>query len=240
MGNCAGFLALILLSTSLAGRYEAPRATLELHIGHDGQLRGYLIDEGGVAALDPVRIEERELTATARREDDTRSQLRGNVASDGSIHIGKNIFKRTAVERPATAPVRRAIFAAYEQLAEAVNAKDFDAFQSMRTADFATIPPDSPPRNAAFMATRARGLLAGIEPPIKTRNDILALTVRGDEAIATVRQYFSRRQPNRQGVVRRVDTVVTQRETWRRTPGGWKLTFVDEVRDHRRWAEDEN
>jgi hypothetical protein len=64
--------------------------------------------------------------------------------------------------------------------------------------------------------------------------------MRGDEAIATVRQHFSRRQPNRQGVVRRVETAVTQRETWRRTPAGWKLTFVDDVHDHIRWAEDEN
>jgi ketosteroid isomerase-like protein len=234
------FPALLLVAASVIGRYEAPRATLELHVGYDGQLRGYLIDEAGVAALDPVRIEGEELAATARREDDTRSELRGTVGEDGAIQIGRNIFKRRAVEQPATASVRRAIFAAYEQLAEAVNAKDFEAFQAMRTADFATIPPDSPPRNAAFMATRARGMLAAIQPPIKTRNDILSLTVRGDEAIATVRQYFSRRQSNRQSVVRRVETAVTQRETWRWTPSGWRLAFVDEVRDHTRWAEDEN
>lgn len=233
-------LALVLVATSITGTYEAPNATLELHIGYDGHLRGHLIDEEGVAALDPVRIEGEQLIATARGEDDTRRELRGNARSDGSFRIGKKTFKRKAVERPATAAVRRAIFAAYEKLAEAVNTKDFDAFQALRTGDFSTIPPDSPPRNAHFMAARARGLLAGIHPPIKTRNDILTLTVRGDEAIATVRQYFSRGQPNPQGRLRRVETSVTQRETWRRTPHGWKLAFVDEVHDHVRWAEDEN
>jgi len=233
-------LAAVLVAASLTGRYEAPKATLELHIGYDGQLRGHLIDENGVAALDPVRLEGQQLIATARREDDTKSELRGDVGSGASIRIGNRTFKRKATERPAPPAVRRAIFAAYEKLAEAVNAKDFDAFQALRTADFATIPPDSPPRNAEFMAARARGLLAGIQPPVRTRNDILTLTVRGDEAIATVRQHFSRRQPNPQGVVRRVETSVTQRETWRRTPEGWKLVFVDEVRDHVRWAEDEN
>ena len=48
------------------------------------------------------------------------------------------------------------------------------------------------------------------------------------------------RPAHAQGVLRRVETVVTQRETWRRTPQGWKLSFVDEVRDHVRRAEDEN
>jgi ketosteroid isomerase-like protein len=233
-------LALVLVAAGLTGRYEAPRATLELHIGYDGQLRGHLIDGQGIAALDPIRLEGEQLIATARREDDTRTELRGNVRGGASIRIGNRTFKKKAVERPETPAVRRAIFAAYEQLADAVNTKDFDAFQASRTDDFATIPPDSPPRNAELMADRARGLLAGIQPPIKTRNDILTLTVRGDEAIATVRQHFSRRQPNRQGVLRRVDTSVTQRETWRRTPQGWKLVFVDEVHDASRWAEDEN
>jgi ketosteroid isomerase-like protein len=233
-------LALILVVASITGRYETSNATLELHIGHDGQLRGYVIDEAGVTALDPIRVDGQQLTATARREDDRRSELRAEVRGGGSIRIGAKTFHRKAVERPATPAVRREIFAAYEKLAEAVNRKDFDAFQALRTKDFATIPPDGPPRGAEFMAARARGLLAGIQPPVKSRNDMVTLTARGNEAIATVRQHFSRRQPNPQGLLRRVETSVTQRETWRRTPDGWKLAFVDEVRDHVRWAEDEN
>jgi ketosteroid isomerase-like protein len=232
-------LALVLVAAGVVGRYEAPRATLELHVGHDGELRGHLIDARGVTALDPIRVDGAQWVATVRQEDDSRAELRGTVRR-GSIRIGQRTFTRTAVERPATATVRREIFAAYEALADAVQRKDFVAFQALRTDDFATIPPDSAPRNAEWMAARAQGLLAGIQPPIKTRNDIITLTVRGDEAIATVRQHFSRRQPNRQGVLRRVETAVTQRETWQRTPAGWKLTFVDEVHDHIRWAEDEN
>ena len=234
-----GLLLAVVLAAGISGRYEAPNATLELHVGHDGQLRGHLIDGKAIAALDSIRVDGEQLVATARREDDSRVELRGTVRR-GSIRIDERTFTRTAVERPATAEVRRAIFAAYEALADAVQRKDLEAFQALRTNDFATIPPDSPPRNAEWMAGRAAGLLAGIQPPIKTRNDIITLTVRGDEAIAVVRQYFSRRQPNREGVVRRVDTAVTQRETWRRTPAGWKLTFVDEVHDLTRWAEDEN
>jgi hypothetical protein len=36
------------------------------------------------------------------------------------------------------------------------------------------------------------------------------------------------------GLVHHVETWVTQRETWRRTPDGWKLYRVDSVRDQRR------
>src|ERR1043165_9136885 len=174
-------LALVLAATGLAGRYEAPHATLELHLGYDGQLRGHLIDERGLAALDPIRIEGEQLIAMARREDDTQSELRGTVRGH-SIAIDQKTFQRKAVERPASPAVSRAIHAAYEKLAEAVNAKDFNAFQALRMEDFATIPPDSPPRNAAFMAARPGGFQPGVQPPIKASNDILTLTVRGDEA----------------------------------------------------------
>jgi len=235
-------LALLVLfavvSPTLAGRYEAPKATLEIHVGYDGQLRGHLIDDKGVAALDPIRLDGTQMTATARREDDTSAELRGRVRNN-SIHIDDKTFTSTAIEHPAPFAVCRAIVTAYEKLARAVDTRNFDAFQALRTDGFATIPPNSPPRNAGYMATRSRGLLAGIQPPISTRNDILALTVRGDEAIATVRQHFSRMQPNANSVVRRVETSVTQRETWRSTPQGWKLIFVDEVHDYTRWAEDE-
>jgi len=34
-----------------------------------------------------------------------------------------------------------------------------------------------------------------------------------------------------EGTLHTIHTEVTQRETWTRTPEGWKLLFVDEVRD---------
>jgi hypothetical protein len=80
------------------------------------------------------------------------------------------------------------------------------------------------------MAERARRLLERIQPPITTTNDILELTVRGNDAIATVRQKFTRMQMI-EGTPHTIHTEVTQRETWTRTPAGWKLLFVDEVRD---------
>ncbi len=70
-----------------------------------------------------------------------------------------------------------------------------------------------------------------MEAPISTSNDILKVTVRGNNAIATVRQKFTRTQMIH-GTAHTIHTEVTQRETWTRTRAGWKLLFVDEVRDH--------
>src|SRR5919202_5868044 len=80
------------------------------------------------------------------------------------------------------------------------------------------------------MAARARAMLERIQPPISTSNAIDSLTIRGDEAVAVVHQRFSRMQMIA-GQLRRVETTVTQRETWVRTPEGWKLNFVDDVHD---------
>lgn len=193
---------------------------VELHVSPDQQIRGYLREGARVAALSNVRRNGSTVNASAVYDDGSRVEIEKRVAL-------------VAAEKPASAAVRREIEEAYRQLARAVDTKNFEAFQATRVADFATIPPEGVPSPAAKMADRARGLLERIQPPITTVNDILELTVRGDEAIATVRQKFWR-QIVIDGQSHGVHTEVTQRETWRRTKDGWKLTFVDEVRDHLR------
>ena len=216
-------LGLVLLTgctTSDTGifRAEEDAAVVELHMGPDQKIRGYLREGERVAALSAVSRDGSSVKATA-------------VYDDGSrVEITKRI-RLVDVEKPAGPEVRREIEDAYRKLARAFETKDFDAFQALRMADFATIPPQGAPSTASRMAERARGLLDRIHPPITTSNEILDLTVRGDEAIATVRQKFTRRQLV-EDQMRTIHSEVTQRETWRKTPDGWKLTFVDEVRDH--------
>jgi ketosteroid isomerase-like protein len=195
-------------------------STVELHRSPDQQIRGYLRDGARVAALSSVRRSGATVNATAVYDDGSRAEVSKQV-------------KLIAAEKPANDTVRREIENAYKELARAVETKNFEAFQALRVADFATIPPDGVPSPPSRMADRARGMLAGIQPPISTSNDILELTTRGDEAIATVRQKFSR-QVIVDGQPRSRYTEVTQRETWRRTAEGWKLAFVDEVRDQMR------
>lgn len=212
-------VALLGCGTSTTGLFRASDGSLvELHLGHDGQIRGYLRESGRFAALSSVTRDGRSVRATAVYDDGSRAEIVKRL-------------RLVAVEEPAGESVRREIEEAYRRLARAVETKDFEAFQALRVADFATIPPDGVPSPAARMAERARGLLERIQPPITVTNDILELTVRGDEAMATVRQKFTRQQLV-ENQSRTVHTEVTQRETWRRTSDGWKLVFVDEVRDH--------
>lgn len=212
--------------TSTTGLFRAADGSLvELHVGPDQQLHGYLRDGARVAALSSVTREGRFVKAQAVYDDGSRGEIR-------------KVLRRVAAEKPASAAVRREIEEAYARLARALETKDFEAFQAIRVEDFATIPPDGVPSPASRMAERARGLLERIQPPITTRNDILELTTRGDEAIATVRQKFTRKLIV-EGVSRTVHTEVTQRETWRKTAEGWKLIFVDDVRDHVRFVDGE-
>ena len=217
---------------SLTGMYVASGDTLELHRGPDGALRGYLRSSSRILALNPVEVKEGVLRATATAEDGSRVELVATLAEGPVLTVGDRAYRRAAVERPADATVRREIVEAYARLGRAVDGRDFDAFQAVRIPGFATIPPDGVPKSGAGMAERARGLLQRIQPPIRNTNDVLELTVRGDDAIAVVRQKFTRRQPvDGAGTLHEIHTEITQRETWTRTPGGWKLSFVDDEID---------
>jgi hypothetical protein len=127
-------------------------------------------------------------------------------------------------------PVRAALEAQYARLADAVEHKDLAAFQALRTADFHTVDEQGREHTPQEMADRARAMLENIQPPIETINTIETIEFHGDDATATVRQYFSKMLPA-SGKLRKVETWVTQDETWTMTPDGWKLAFVDHVRD---------
>lgn len=134
------------------------------------------------------------------------------------------------VLRDKSKPVRRALEAQYAKLAEAIRNKDFDAFQALRTPDFSTKGLNGAPQSAAQMTARARALLGNIQPPIDVSFTIDTINVRGSEAVATIRQRFSRMQMVA-GQLRKVETSVTQDETWVQTANGWKLKFVENERE---------
>ena len=70
------------------------------------------------------------------------------------------------------------------------------------------------------------------------RRDVVAiidsLTLRGDTASAIVSQYLDRRALRPDNQYHRVQTWVTQRETWLRTSSGWRMWRVDQLRNQRR------
>lgn len=129
-----------------------------------------------------------------------------------------------------TKPVRTALEARYAALAEAVENRDFAAFQALRTADFHTVDEQGRPQTPEQMAERAKAMLASIQPPVRLIHTIGVIDVQGDDAKATVRQHFSKTLQVA-GKLRKIETYVTQEETWTKTADGWKLKFVDGVRD---------
>ena len=76
------------------------------------------------------------------------------------------------------------------------------------------------------------------QPPFNIRNTIQKLTVSENKLIA-VAEVFQEASRTRElaGKVRKVDTSVIQRETWLKTPDGWKLKSVDNVRDQKRFVD---
>lgn len=134
----------------------------------------------------------------------------------------------------ATAEIRRAPERRYEENRQALLAKDFAAVMALRTEDFHAVTPDGAVHDRAQMEMATRTLLDGIERWIGLSFEIDSLEVAGDLAHATVRQHADRMARRNDGMVHHLETWVTQRETWRRTPGGWKMHRVDSIRDQRR------
>ena len=133
-----------------------------------------------------------------------------------------------------TATVRRELQQWYDANTRAFLAKDVGAIMALRTEDFHTVTPDSTVSDRAAMEQRTIGLLNGIDRWISLSFELDSLEVTGDLARAVVRQHIDRMALRPDQKVHHVETWVTQRETWRRTPAGWKLYRVDSLRDQRR------
>jgi len=133
-----------------------------------------------------------------------------------------------------SAAVRRELQLRYDENRRAFLAKDFNAIMALRTDDFHAVTPDSVLHYRAEMEQSTRALLDGIDRWISLTFEIDSLEVSGDLARAVVRQHADRIARRNDGLVHHVETWVTQREIWRRTSEGWKLSRVDSIRDQRR------
>jgi hypothetical protein len=130
--------------------------------------------------------------------------------------------------------VRRELEERYEENQQAYLEKDLAKIMTLRTPDFHTVTADGQTRDRHAMAHYIEGLLNGIERWNDLSLSIDSLTVSGDTARAIVRQYVDRRALRPDNRYHRVQTWVTQRETWLRTPEGWRMWRVDNLRDQRR------
>ena len=137
--------------------------------------------------------------------------------------------------------LQREIQSEYDKLSAAFERQDVDAVLSFRTDDFHTISPTGDaPMNAEQMKEYTRNWLqVQNKPPIKVRMTVESIEVRSnDEVAAHVLQWASRYQ-DREGKRVHVEHEVRQRETWVRTPAGWKIRQVDQIdlANRKRWID---
>lgn len=134
--------------------------------------------------------------------------------------------------------VRKELEGQYARLIEAHYRKDLKAILALKTADFHTIGPDGRVNDSRMMEQYSRQFLEANKPPFTIKMTIQQLTVSENRliAVAVVLQEVTRYR-EMEGKRRKVETSVVQRETWAKTPEGWKLKVVDDVHDQRRWVD---
>ncbi|HEX8163914.1 MAG TPA: nuclear transport factor 2 family protein [Pyrinomonadaceae bacterium] len=126
--------------------------------------------------------------------------------------------------------VRRELEATYAKVAEAYRNKDIEAFMDDKTADFTA-------RSLGGNVATREQVEAGVKQRmarvirlnyLKVR--LKELTVAGDVAVAITTQEFSRVVADPQGNERTVVSKgTTHRDTWVKTPRGWKIKSVEEL-----------
>ncbi|HEY4642022.1 MAG TPA: nuclear transport factor 2 family protein [Thermoanaerobaculia bacterium] len=135
---------------------------------------------------------------------------------------------------PVKRTVREELDAQYAKLADANVRKDIPAIMALKSDTFYTIGPHGELNDRVSMEAYSRRFLEPLRPPIVIKQTILDITVSEHElvAIVHVHQEVSRFREI-EGVLRKIETSVTQRETWVKQDGEWKLQFVDEVKDQK-------
>ena len=136
------------------------------------------------------------------------------------------------------AHVQREIQAEYDRLAAAFNARSIDGVLSFRAPEFEAVGPQGQRDDYARMAEYTRVWIQNNQN-IKVEFQIESLKLPSpDEARVRVMQRASRTQEI-EGKTRHVEHEVRQRETWVRTPGGWKLRMVDQIdlANRKRWVD---
>jgi hypothetical protein len=143
-----------------------------------------------------------------------------------------------AAQEQDDAEVRKELELQYKKLAEAHDKKDLKTIASLKTQDFHAIFPDGRVGDVRMMEQYTKQFIEINKPPFNIRNTIQKLSVSENKLVA-VAEVFQEASRARElaGKVRKVDTSVVQRETWVKTPDGWKLKLVDNVRDQKRFVD---
>ena len=126
--------------------------------------------------------------------------------------------------------VRRQLEERYAENEAGFIARDPDRVMRLRHPEFHTITPDGKHSTREQMYQRTREFIARIERFDFLSETITALTLTNGTACAVVDQRTRRQQRLGDGLTHEVQTSVVQRECWARTPDGWLLWRVDDIR----------
>lgn len=148
------------------------------------------------------------------------------------------ISLHASVQAQGDPDVQRELEAQYKKLAEAHDRKDLKAILALKTSDFHAFFPDGRIGDSKLMEEYSRNFLERNLPPFNQRFTIQKLTVSQNKliAVAEVLQELARYR-DLEGKRRKVETSVVQREIWAKTPEGWKLKSVDNVRDQKTFVD---
>lgn len=148
------------------------------------------------------------------------------------------MFLNVSVHAQDDTDVKKELEAQYKKLAEAHDRKDLKAILALKTSDFHSFFPDGRIGDSKLMEEYSRNFLERNQPPFDQRFTIQKLTVSQNKliAVAEVLQELARYR-DLEGKRRKVETSVVQREIWAKTPEGWKLKSVDNVRDQKTFVD---
>ena len=128
------------------------------------------------------------------------------------------------------ASVKRELAARYAENEAGFFARDPDRVMRLRHPAFHTITPDGNVSTREQMHRRTREFIGRVERFDSLSESITELTLAGDTAHAIVDQRTVRQQRFPDGALHEVRTSVVQRESWIKTPEGWLLWRVDQIR----------
>ena len=126
-------------------------------------------------------------------------------------------------------PVRAALEAQYAKIAQAYYDDDPEPVRTLRTGNFSVQLPDGSRHSKEQTEGYLKASFEQVQRTLHVSFDIDTIEVHGDTAAAEIHQQW-RREQNKAGQLRTVETEAHQREWWLNTSQGWRLFFIDNVR----------
>jgi hypothetical protein len=125
----------------------------------------------------------------------------------------------------------------YQRLAQAYSENDTAMILAYRTPDFYVETPGGDRLDRDVTTQILVDFFTQNAPPIELGTVVACARMNGDaEALFTVVQTTTRNSDLGDGQ-HRVATAVTQTDTWRLTPEGWRLASISDIHGTRRWVD---